>query len=73
MVPSDVLYDPEQWHFDLIGDIETIWDDYSGLTVHVGVFDDCTGTTSNVARSVRLDDRDGFALRTHTCPYSFML
>ncbi len=39
MKPTDPLYD-EQWHFDLIGDIETIWDDYDGTGVTVGVYDD---------------------------------
>ncbi|NVJ64756.1 MAG: DUF4214 domain-containing protein [Flavobacteriaceae bacterium] len=29
-----------QWHFDLLGDIETIWSDYSGAGVSVGVYDD---------------------------------
>ena len=29
-----------QWHLRLIGDIETIWRDYSGAGVHVGVYDD---------------------------------
>lgn len=29
-----------QWHFDLIGDIETIWQEVSGAGVLVGVYDD---------------------------------
>ncbi|MCC1480365.1 S8 family serine peptidase [Roseibaca sp. Y0-43] len=37
--PTDPLYG-NQWHFPLMGDIETIWDDYSGAGVHVVVFDD---------------------------------
>ncbi|SNS60594.1 S8 family serine peptidase [Tropicimonas sediminicola] len=37
--PSDPLFDT-QWHFDLIGDIETIWNDYAGRGVTVGVYDD---------------------------------
>jgi subtilisin family serine protease len=36
--PNDPLY-PQQWHFSLIGDIETIWDDYNGSGVNVGVYD----------------------------------
>ncbi len=36
--PSDPLY-LKQWHFPLIGDIETIWNEYSGKGVHVGVYD----------------------------------
>ena len=36
--PSDPLYS-EQWHFGLIGDIETIWNEYDGTSVHVGVYD----------------------------------
>ncbi len=39
MKPTDPLYE-DQWHFDLIGDIETIWDDYDGSGVIVGVYDD---------------------------------
>jgi subtilisin-like proprotein convertase family protein len=37
--PTDPLYD-DQWHFDLIGDIETIWDDYTGDGVTVAVYDE---------------------------------
>lgn len=37
--PTDPLY-ASQWHFPLIGDIETIWDDYDGTGVKVGVYDD---------------------------------
>ena len=37
--PTDPLYD-NQWHFDLIGDIETIWDDYTGDGVTVVVYDE---------------------------------
>ncbi|MDC0739524.1 DUF4214 domain-containing protein [Cognatishimia sp. SS12] len=29
-----------QWHFPLIGDINTIWDDYTGRDIHVAVYDD---------------------------------
>lgn len=36
---TDPLYD-DQWHFDLIGDIETIWDDYDGSGVTVVVYDE---------------------------------
>ena len=39
--PTDPLY-ASQWHFDLIGDIETIWNDYSGVGVQVGIYDDGT-------------------------------
>lgn len=37
--PSDPLYG-DQWHFRLIGDIERVWDDYTGNGVHVVVYDD---------------------------------
>ena len=37
--PNDPLY-PQQWHFNLIGDIETIWQEYSGAGVTVAVYDD---------------------------------
>lgn len=36
---SDPLF-RKQWHFDLLGDIRTIWQEYSGQGVAVGVFDD---------------------------------
>jgi Ca2+-binding RTX toxin-like protein len=39
MHPSDPLY-VSQWHFALIGDIETIWEEYDGDGVSVGVYDD---------------------------------
>jgi subtilisin-like proprotein convertase family protein len=39
MTPTDPLY-VDQWHFALIGDIETIWEEYDGTGVHVGVYDD---------------------------------
>ncbi len=42
--PTDPLY-ASQWHFTLIGDIQTIWDEYSGVGVHVGVYD--SGTDYN--------------------------
>lgn len=37
--PTDNFYS-QQWHFNLIGDIETIWDEYTGLGVKIGVYDD---------------------------------
>ncbi len=37
--PTDDLYSL-QWHFDLIGDVETIWDDYDGTGVVTAVYDD---------------------------------
>ncbi|MFW2541899.1 S8 family serine peptidase [Primorskyibacter sp. 2E107] len=39
MTPNDPLY-PSQWQFSLLGDIETIWSEYSGAGVYVGVYDD---------------------------------
>ncbi|QYZ69904.1 S8 family serine peptidase [Neotabrizicola shimadae] len=39
MTPTDPLY-RQQWHFSLIGDIETIWDEFDGTGVQVGVYDD---------------------------------
>lgn len=32
----------QQWHFDLIGDIQAVWADYTGNGVSVGVYDDGT-------------------------------
>ncbi|WP_439103332.1 S8 family serine peptidase [Celeribacter marinus] len=37
--PTDPLYEA-QWHFALIGDIEAVWNDYSGQGVSVLVVDD---------------------------------
>lgn len=37
--PTDPLYS-EQWHLALIGDIETIWNDFTGSDIHVGIYDD---------------------------------
>jgi len=37
--PSDPLY-TSQWHFPLIGNIETIWNEFSGAGIRVGVYDD---------------------------------
>lgn len=31
-----------QWHFDLIGDIQAFWQDYTGHGVSVGIYDDGT-------------------------------
>lgn len=63
MKPTDPLY-ASQWHFDLLGDIETIWDDYSGAGVKVGVFD--TGTEAdhpdlddNYDETLHYDGRSG--------------
>ncbi len=39
MKPTDPLYD-SQWQYSLIGDIETIWDEYDGTGIHVGIYDD---------------------------------
>ena len=39
MTPNDTLYS-SQWHFPLIGDVETVWEDYSGAGVEVAVYDD---------------------------------
>jgi subtilisin-like proprotein convertase family protein len=38
MQPTDPLYS-QQWHFTRLGDIERIWDEFSGAGIHVGVFD----------------------------------
>lgn len=37
--PTDPLYD-DQWHFSLIGDIESIWEEYDGSGVSVVVYDE---------------------------------
>jgi subtilisin-like proprotein convertase family protein len=38
MQPNDPLYS-QQWHFTRIGNIEKIWDEFSGAGIHVGVYD----------------------------------
>ena len=38
MQPTDPLYS-QQWHFTRLGNIERIWDEFSGAGVHVGVYD----------------------------------
>jgi Ca2+-binding RTX toxin-like protein len=42
--PTDDYFDI-QWHFAWLGDIQKIWEDYTGDQVHVGVFDDGVLTT----------------------------
>ncbi len=42
--PSDSLFS-SQWHFNLIGDIQTIWDEYTGSGINVGVYDDGVQST----------------------------
>src|SRR5689334_14865181 len=37
--PADDLFDA-QWHFGRLGDIEKIWEEYTGQGVHVGIYDD---------------------------------
>ena len=45
MTPTDTLYG-QQWHFDQLGTlaaarlIERIWNDYTGVGIHVGVYDE---------------------------------
>ncbi|HHB81121.1 MAG TPA: hypothetical protein ENK83_05160, partial [Aliiroseovarius sp.] len=39
MAVTDPLYS-SQWHFGLIGDIETIWQEYTGAGINVGIYDD---------------------------------
>ncbi|MBB3981416.1 Ca2+-binding RTX toxin-like protein/subtilisin-like proprotein convertase family protein [Sphingobium fontiphilum] len=37
--PTDPLFD-RQWHFDRIGNIRAIWEEYNGSGVNVGVYDE---------------------------------
>jgi len=37
--PDDDLW-AYQWHFDFLGDIQKIWEDYTGLGIKVGIHDD---------------------------------
>ena len=38
MQPTDPLYG-QQWHLTRLGNIEKIWDEFSGAGIHVGVYD----------------------------------
>ena len=42
--PLDPRYD-DQWHFDMIGDMETVWADYTGEGVQVLVMDNVVEAT----------------------------
>ncbi|MET4128489.1 S8 family serine peptidase [Roseovarius sp. MBR-6] len=42
--PTDPLF-ADQWHFPLLGDIETIWNEYTGAGVSVGVYDGAVEAT----------------------------
>ncbi|WP_195930625.1 S8 family serine peptidase [Hyphomicrobium album] len=37
--PTDPLFE-QQWHFNFLGDIEKIWEEFTGVGVHVGIYDD---------------------------------
>ena len=39
MKPTDPLYS-SQWHLTKLGNIQRVWDEFSGDGVHVGVYDD---------------------------------
>lgn len=60
---DDPLYS-EQWHFALLGDIETIWSEFTGEGVSVGVYDDGMDTDhvdldDNYDASLQPDFDDG--------------
>ncbi len=60
LTPNDPLY-KLQWHFDFLGEIERVWNDYTGAGVSVLVLDD----------GVDLDhiDLDGNMSRAHNFTY----
>lgn len=37
--PSDTLV-PSQWHLSFIGNLERVWDEFTGVGINVGVYDD---------------------------------
>jgi subtilisin family serine protease len=39
LTPTDPLF-ANQWHLAMLGDIQAIWDEYTGSGVNVGVYDD---------------------------------
>ncbi|MGH6735503.1 MAG: S8 family serine peptidase [Methyloceanibacter sp.] len=38
MIPNDPLY-TQQWHLTAMGNLQKIWDEYTGAGIHVGVYD----------------------------------
>jgi hypothetical protein len=44
VTPTDTLFSA-QWHFSLIGDITSIWDEFTGAGVSVGVYDGAVEAT----------------------------
>ncbi|MBE9477303.1 MAG: S8 family serine peptidase, partial [Proteobacteria bacterium] len=64
--PNDTLF-PDQWHFNLIGDIETIWDQYTGRDVNIGIFADGiqfthTDLDNNYNNTLQIVDDAGVAV-----------
>jgi hypothetical protein len=64
--PIDTLY-PNQWHFSLIGDIETVWSKYIGRGVNIGVYTDGiqfthTDLDDNYNNALEIVDGGGFTV-----------
>jgi subtilisin family serine protease len=64
--PIDPLF-TSQWHFNLIGNIQAIWDDYDGAGVYVGVYDEGVDYThedlaANYESSLHVVDDSGEAV-----------
>ena len=64
--PNDPLF-TSQWHFNLIGNIQAIWDDYDGAGVYVGVYDEGVDYThedlaANYESSLHVVDDSGEAV-----------
>lgn len=56
MAPSSNPLYASQWHFNLIGDIETIWSEFTGAGINVGVYDGGTERThADLAANYRAD------------------
>lgn len=56
MAPSSNPLYASQWHFNLIGDIETIWSEFTGAGINVGVYEGGTERThADLAANYRAD------------------
>jgi hypothetical protein len=49
--PTDPLFS-SQWHFGLLGDIQTIWNDYTGEGVTIAIYDDGVDYTTPTSRRI---------------------
>ncbi len=65
--PIDSLF-PNQWYFNLIGDIETVWNEYTGNGVNIGIYDNGIQFThsdldDNYNSALEVVDNNGIPIR----------